>query len=147
MEQVPLFDNQIFTRVATVKKKNKKQQKSSLRSVHVLKFSSTLIPAALFSVYSSSFPFSALGRRGDLFGVFLETTGPGMVSAKRNSWRKCSRAMRRVSEVTSRLPSICAATLCKPTRRTASYTVTAPRLFSNWASSRPPWTMLKKPVS
>ena len=119
-----------------------------IASVKVLYFSIRLIFALSFlSVHVSSFQSSVLGRRADPSGVFPETEGSGMVSAKRSSWRKCSRATRRVSEATSRRPFICTLTPCKPTHRTASCTVTVQRRFSNWDSTRRRWTMLKKLVS
>lgn len=102
----------------------------------------SFLPACL-----SSFQSSGPRRGADPFGVLLESTGPGMVLARRSSWRKCSRAMRRASEVTLRRLFICTAKPCKLTHRTASCTVTVQQLFSNWDSTKLLWMMRKRLVS
>lgn len=99
------------------------------------------------SVHVSSFQSSAPGQRADRSGALLETTGPGTASARQSSWRKCSRATRRASEVTFRRLFICTVMHFKPTHRTASCTATAQQLSSNWASTRRLWMMPKKLAS
>lgn len=79
----------------------------------------------VLSLHLSSFHSSVLRQQADLLGVFPDTGGTVMVSAKQSSWRRCNRATRPASVATFRRRLSCTQKPRRQIHKAASCTATA----------------------